>query len=40
MAASPIKRSSDSAELALKRRQVWPESQINAGYAYLCRQAD
>jgi len=39
MAAGPIKRSSDSAEIALKKRQVWPESQINAGYAYLCRQA-
>src|ERR1700728_2757340 len=39
MAAGPIKRSSDSAEIALKKRQVWPESQINAGYAYLCRLA-
>ena len=29
----------DPAELELKKRQVWPESQINAGYAYLCRQA-
>jgi L-fuculose-phosphate aldolase len=39
MAAGPIKLSSDSAEIALKKSQVWPESQINAGYAYLCRQA-
>jgi hypothetical protein len=29
----------DPAELKLKKRQVWPPSQINAGYAYLCRQA-
>ena len=39
MAAGQIKPSSDPAEIALKKRQVWPESQINAGYAYLCRQA-
>ncbi len=39
MAAGPIRRSSDPAELELKKRQVWPPSQINAGYAYLCRQA-
>jgi ribulose-5-phosphate 4-epimerase/fuculose-1-phosphate aldolase len=39
MAAGPIKRSSDPAEIELKKRQVWPPSQINAGYAYLCRQA-
>lgn len=39
MAAGPIRRSSDSAEIALKKRQVWPSSQIEAGYAYLCRQA-
>jgi hypothetical protein len=38
MAAGPIRRSSDSAEIALKKKQVWPESQIKAGYAYLCRQ--
>jgi L-ribulose-5-phosphate 4-epimerase len=38
MAAGPIKLWSDSAELALKKTQVWPESQIKAGYAYLCRQ--
>jgi ribulose-5-phosphate 4-epimerase/fuculose-1-phosphate aldolase len=40
MAAGPIKLWSDSAELALKKTQVWPESQIKAGYAYLRRQAD
>jgi L-fuculose-phosphate aldolase len=39
MAAGQIKRSSDSAEIALKKEQVWPSSQFNAGYAYLCRQA-
>jgi ribulose-5-phosphate 4-epimerase/fuculose-1-phosphate aldolase len=39
MAAGPIRRWSDSDELALKKAQVWPESQINAGYAYLCRLA-
>jgi ribulose-5-phosphate 4-epimerase/fuculose-1-phosphate aldolase len=38
MAAGPIRRSSDSAEIALKKEQVWPESQLKAGYAYLCRQ--
>jgi ribulose-5-phosphate 4-epimerase/fuculose-1-phosphate aldolase len=40
MAAGPIKLWSDSAEIALKKRQVWSESQINAGYAYLGRQAE
>jgi len=39
MAAGPVRLWSNSAEIALKKRQVWPESQINAGYAYLCRQA-
>src|SRR5580693_1492774 len=39
MAAGPIRRSSDSAEIALKKAEVWPQSQINAGYAYLCRQS-
>ena len=39
MAAGPIKLWSDSAEIARKKAEVWPESQINAGYAYLCRQA-
>ena len=26
------------AEIALKKQMLWPESQINAGYAYLCRE--
>lgn len=39
MAAGPIRRSSDSAEIALKKRQVWPQSQFDAGYGYLCRLA-
>ncbi len=39
MAAGPIRLWSDSAEIALKKAEVWPESQINAGYAYLCRQS-
>jgi ribulose-5-phosphate 4-epimerase/fuculose-1-phosphate aldolase len=38
MAAAEIRLWSDSAEIALKKQQVWPESQINAGYAFLCRQ--
>ena len=38
MAAGQIRLWSDSAEIALKRAEVWPESQFNAGYAYLCRQ--
>jgi ribulose-5-phosphate 4-epimerase/fuculose-1-phosphate aldolase len=38
MAAGQIRIWSDSAEIALKKAEVWPESQINAGYAYLCRQ--
>jgi ribulose-5-phosphate 4-epimerase/fuculose-1-phosphate aldolase len=39
MAAGPIRLWSDPAEIALKKAEVWPESQINAGYAYLCRQS-
>lgn len=39
MAAGPIRRSSDSAEIALKKDEVWPQSQIDAGYAYLCRKS-
>ena len=39
MAAGQIRLWSDSAEIALKRAEVWPESQFNAGYAYLCRQS-
>ena len=39
MAAGEIRVWSDSAEIALKKADVWPESQISAGYAYLCREA-
>jgi ribulose-5-phosphate 4-epimerase/fuculose-1-phosphate aldolase len=39
MAAGPIRRFSDSAEIALKKAEVWPQSQIDAGYAYLCRKS-
>ena len=39
MAAGQIRLWSDSAEIALKKAEVWPESQVNAGYAYLCRQS-
>ena len=38
MAAGEIRLWSDSAEIALKKRQVWAESQMHAGYAFLCRQ--
>jgi L-fuculose-phosphate aldolase len=39
MAAGQIRLWSDSAEIALKRAEVWSESQFNTGYAYLCRQS-
>jgi L-fuculose-phosphate aldolase len=39
MAAGEIRLWSDSAEIARKKTEVWPESQINAGYAFLCRQS-
>jgi len=39
MAAGEIRLWSDSAEIALKKAQVWSESQISAGYAFLCRQS-
>jgi ribulose-5-phosphate 4-epimerase/fuculose-1-phosphate aldolase len=39
LAAGEIRTWSDSAEIARKKAEVWPESQINAGYAYLCRQS-
>ena len=39
MAAGQIRLWSDPAELALKKAEVWPESQISAGYAYLCRRS-
>jgi ribulose-5-phosphate 4-epimerase/fuculose-1-phosphate aldolase len=38
MAAGEIRLWSDSAEIALKKQQVWAESQLHAGYAFLCRQ--
>src|SRR5581483_6031705 len=37
LAAGEIKTWSDPAEIALKQAEVWPESQYDAGYAYLCR---
>jgi ribulose-5-phosphate 4-epimerase/fuculose-1-phosphate aldolase len=37
MAAGEIRLWSDSAEIALKKRQVWAQSQLHAGYAFLCR---
>ena len=37
MAAGEIRLWSDSAEIAEKKRQVWAESQLHAGYAFLCR---
>jgi L-fuculose-phosphate aldolase len=39
MAAGPLRSWSDSDELALKRSEVWPPSQLHAGYDHLCRQA-
>jgi ribulose-5-phosphate 4-epimerase/fuculose-1-phosphate aldolase len=39
MAAGEIRSWSDSAEIARKKAEVWPESQFRAGYAYLCRQS-
>jgi L-fuculose-phosphate aldolase len=38
MAAGEIRLWSDSAEIALKKQQVWAQSQLHAGYAFLCRQ--
>jgi len=40
MAAGPLRTWSDSAELALKRAEVWPAEQLRAGYELLCRQAE
>jgi len=37
MAAGPLKRWSDPAEVALKQAEVWSDAQVSAGYAYLCR---
>jgi ribulose-5-phosphate 4-epimerase/fuculose-1-phosphate aldolase len=39
MAAGEVRQFSDSAEIALKKAQVWPQSQISAGYAFLCRKS-
>ena len=39
MAAGELRRWSDSDELALKRSEVWPPSQLRAGYEFLCRKA-
>ena len=39
LAAGEIKTWSDAAEIERKKAEVWPESQYNAGYAYLCRLA-
>jgi ribulose-5-phosphate 4-epimerase/fuculose-1-phosphate aldolase len=39
MAAGQIRLWSDPAEIALKKAEVWPGSQIGAGYAYLCRRS-
>jgi ribulose-5-phosphate 4-epimerase/fuculose-1-phosphate aldolase len=39
MAAGQIRLWSDSAEISLKKALVWPESQIKAGYGFLCRQS-
>jgi len=39
MAAGQVRLWSGPAEIALKRAEVWPESQISAGYAYLCRRS-
>jgi ribulose-5-phosphate 4-epimerase/fuculose-1-phosphate aldolase len=39
MAAGQIRLWSDPAEIALKKSEVWAQSQFNAGYAYLCRQS-
>ena len=39
MAAGEVRLWSDPAEIARKQAEVWPPSQYNAGYAYLCRLA-
>ncbi|MFT4232629.1 MAG: class II aldolase/adducin family protein [Leucobacter sp.] len=36
-ACGEIRSYSDAEEIAQKRAHVWPDSQIEAGYAYLCR---
>ncbi|MFB4300295.1 class II aldolase/adducin family protein [Actinomadura sp. NTSP31] len=37
MAAGPIRVWSDGAEAAAKRDECWPDSQLDAGFAYLAR---
>lgn len=37
MSAGTIRRWSDTDEIELKKAEVWPRSQINAGYVYLSR---
>jgi ribulose-5-phosphate 4-epimerase/fuculose-1-phosphate aldolase len=39
MAAGPLRRWSDTLELAVKRCEVWPPAQLHAGYAHLTRRA-
>ena len=39
MAAGEVKLWSDPAEIARKKAEVWPPSQYEAGYGYLCRLA-
>lgn len=39
-AAGPIVISSDADEVAAKRRECWPDSQLEAGWNYLVRLAD
>jgi L-fuculose-phosphate aldolase len=38
MAAGPLRRWSSSDEIELKKAEVWPPAQIQAGYQYLLRQ--
>lgn len=39
MAAGELRTWSDANEVALKRHEVWDSTQVDAGYAYLCRKA-
>jgi L-fuculose-phosphate aldolase len=38
MAAGALRRWSSSDEIELKKAEVWPPAQIQAGYQYLLRQ--
>lgn len=40
MAAGPLRRWGDEADTVAKRADVWSASQLQAGFAYLLRQAD